>query len=178
MKKSIVVQGVFLVMCSISVAQTPDWAPASSEPPGILQQTADITVFGDSGVVVVRLGKEGVATQRFVLAGPNVRLIGSLGEVFSVGDLNSPGVAGVLEGDTAVFLGDLELIAAPMNPDASQSAYWRVTAYNALVEIRTTESVSNSYFQKPSVSSGEIPLNQRAEHIRAVLEEVRESRNQ
>ncbi len=175
---SIVAQSVFLLMCSVTAAQTPDRALSTSESPGMLQQIADITVLGDSGVVIEILDKEsGSVTQKVVLGGPNVKLTSGLGEAFKVNDLNSPSVAALLEDNAAVFLGDLELTTTASNPDSSKSDYWRVTAYNALVEIRT-ERVADSQVQKPAVSLGERPLNQRAEHIRAVLEEVRRRRSQ
>ena len=185
MKRSITIlaQGVFLLMGSVAVAQIPSPDFDLSLPPGmVLQQIVDITVLGDSAVVVEQLDKESVI-HKVVLGGPNVQLIGRLGDVFYVGNRNSPGVSVILEDNTVAALGDWELQTTTVNSDSSKSDYWRVTTYNALVEIRT-EVVAYSHVQKPAdsldverVNQVEL-VNQRAEHIRAVVEEVRRRRNQ
>ncbi len=181
MKRSITIlaQGVFLLMGSVAVAQipSPDWL--QSDWPGMtLQQFADITVLGDSAVVIEQLDKDSV-TQKVVLSAPSVKLTGRLGEVFYVGDRNSPPSGFLLEGNAVAYLGDLEL-QTTVNPDSSKSDYWRVTVYNSLVEIRT-ELVTNSHAQKNPTGSLGVDvelLNQGAEHTRAVVEEIRRRRNQ
>ena len=133
MKRSITIlaQGVFLLMGSVAVAQipSPDWL--QSDWPGMtLQQFADITVLGDSAVVIEQLDKDSV-TQKVVLSAPSVKLTGRLGEVFYVGDRNSPPSGFLLEGNAVAYLGDLELQTTTVNPDSSKSDYWRVTVYNS-----------------------------------------------
>ena len=76
--KSFLAQSVFLLMCSVAVAQTPDRPSSTSESPRI-RQIADITVLGDSGVVILLVDENGVVNQKLRLAGPYVKLFSSPG---------------------------------------------------------------------------------------------------
>lgn len=171
MKKAIVANSFLLLPCLMAVAQTPDWVP---EPSGV-RQIAEITVLGDSAVVVERL-ENGDVVRRMKLGGPEVRIVGSYGEAFAVADLRAPSVVAVPTEQGAAFYGDLELITVAIDPASHlRSDHGRFLVYNALVEIRT-ERGTISPDQEPAASTREVPLNQRGEQIRAVLEEIRQTK--
>ena len=77
-------------------------------------------------------------------------------------------------GDEEVsFAGDLQLVTMPLNPDTSQITHTRVTALNALVEIRTETAVETLEWEPIVAPKREdLPLNQRADYIRAIQEKV------
>ncbi len=171
MKKAIVANSFLLLPCLMAVAQTPDWVP---EPSGV-RQIAEITVLGDSAVFVERL-ENGDVVRRMKLGGPEVRIVGSYGEAIAVADLRAPSVVAVPTEKGAAFYGDLELITVAIDPASHlRSDQGRFLVYHALVEIRT-ERGTISPDQEPAVSPREVPLNQRGEQIRAVLEEVRQTK--
>lgn len=148
-----------------------------SEPEGV-QQIADIAVMGDSNVVVELLDGEEIV-HKFSLAGPDVQIASGAGFIFKVNDLNSPTVGGLVGDEEVAFAGDLQLITMPLDPETSSITHTRVTALNALVEIRTETAVETLEWEPIVAPKREdLPLNQRAEYIREIQEKVRIRRGQ
>ena len=163
---------LFLLTCSVAIGQTPDAERTAPEMPDI-RQVAFITLLGDRGVVVEQ--QEGDKTKRITMAGPSVSIVGPPGTAFAVDDLNSPTVGGLLgEGATVTFVGDFELTYEPQDSDDTQYDNSRVLVYDALVEIKTEEVADRQGRNSARASDEyEVPLNQRAEYIRAVRDRVK-----
>ena len=148
-----------------------------SEPESV-QQVADIALLGDSNVVIELLDGEEIV-HKFSLAGPDVQVASGAGFIFAVNDLNSPTVGGLVGDEEVSFAGDLQLITMPLDPETSPITHTRVTALNALVEIRTETAVETLEWEPIVAPKREdLPLNQRAEYIREIQEKVRIRRGQ
>ncbi|MXW32269.1 MAG: hypothetical protein F4100_04770 [Rhodothermaceae bacterium] len=146
--------------------------------PESVQQVADIALLGDSNVVIELLDGEEIV-HKFSLAGPDVQVASGAGFIFKVDDLNSPTVGGLVGGEEVSFAGDLQLITMPLDPETSPISHTRVTALNALVEIRTETAVETLEWEPIVAPKREdLPLNQRAEYIREIQEKVRIRRGQ
>ena len=160
---------------SVTLAQI--FEDVLSEPESV-QQVADIALLGDSNVVIELLDGEEIV-HKFSLAGPDVQVASGAGFIFKVADLNSPTVGGLIGDEEVSFAGDLQLITIPLNPEESQITSTRVTALNALVEIRTETSVDTLEWEPIVAPKREdLPLNQRAEYIREIQEKLRKRRGQ
>ena len=160
---------------SVTLAQI--FEDVLSEPESV-QQVADIALLGDSNVVIELLDGEEIV-HKFSLAGPDVQVASGAGFVFAVNDLNSPTVGGLVGDKEVSFAGDLQLISIPLDPEMSSITHTRVTAFNALVEIRTETAVETLEWEPIVAPKREdLPLNQRAEYIRAIQEKVRKRRGQ
>lgn len=160
---------------SVTLAQI--FEDVLSEPESV-QQVADIALLGDSNVVIELLDGEEIV-HKFSLAGPDVQVASGAGFIFAVNDLNSPTVGGLVGDEEVSFAGDLQLITMPLDPETSPITHTRVTALNALVEIRT-EMTADTLAWEPIVAQKmeDLPLNQRADYIRAIQEKVRIRRGQ
>lgn len=169
---------IFAFACATASAQdTLD--ELSGENATLIQQEATITLFGEKGVVIESLSKDGVLN-KFGLGGPGV-LVNSLpGEVFAISDKNSPSVGGVLGEDDVTFYGDLTLSSSKWDEQAPN--HFQVHVYDALVELRTVQiSEADLVNQAPqrlerSVDR-EVPLNQQGDFIRRMKEEAKKRRN-
>lgn len=169
---------MFAFVCATASAQdTLD--ELSEENTALIQQEATITVFGEKGVVIESLSKDGMLN-KFGLGGPEVRVYSLPGEAFTIDDINSPSVGGVLGEDDVTFFGDLILSSSKWDEQAPN--HFQVHVYDALVELRTVQiSEADSVkqvFQRPERSlDGEVPLNQQGDFIRRMKEAAKKRRN-
>ncbi|MDE2644503.1 MAG: hypothetical protein OXI05_01505 [Bacteroidota bacterium] len=160
---------------SVTLAQI--FGDVLSEPESV-QQVADIALLGDSNVVIELLDGEEIV-HKFSLAGPDVQVASGAGFIFKVDDLNSATVGGLVGDEEVAFAGDLQLITMPLGPETSPITHTRVTALNALVEIRTETAVETLEWEPIAAPQKEDhPPNQRADYIREIQEKVRIRRGQ
>ena len=151
----------------------------SEENTALIHQEATITLFGEKGVVIESLSKDGVLSKT-TLAGPVVKVISSPGNVFAISDKNSPSVGGVLGEDDVTFYGDLTLSSSKWDEQAPN--HFQVHVYDALVELRTVQiseaDLVNQALQRPERSvDREVPLNQQGDFIRRMKEEAKKRRS-
>lgn len=169
---------MFAFVCATASAQdTLD--ELSGEKATLIQQEATITTFGEKGVVLELLVDDGVI-RKVELAGPRVLVNSLLGEAFTIDDINSPSVGGVLGEDDVTFFGDLTLSSSKWDEQAPN--HFQVHVYDALVELRTVQiSEADSVkqvFQRPERSlDREVPLNQQGDFIRSIKEQAKKRRN-
>ena len=139
----------------------------------LTQQKATITTFGEKGVVIELLTKDG-KPREVELAGPYVVVYSAPGEGFQINDKNSASVAGVLGKDDVTFFGDLTLSSLEWSEQVPRS--FQVHVYDALVELRTvwvlTPDSVNQIVQRQAV-----PLNQQGDFIRHMKEKAKKRRN-
>lgn len=169
---------LFAFVCATASAQV-TLDELSGENATVIQQEATITIFGEKGVLIESLSKDGVLS-KVTLAGPTVRVISSPGEVFAVNDKNSPSVGGVLGEDDITFYGDLTLSSSKWDEQAPN--HYQVHVYDALVEIRMVQiskaDLVNQVPQRPKRSlDREVPLNQQGDFIRRMKEQAKKRRN-
>lgn len=169
-----------LVVCSTTGAQTPVNGESELESP-LTRQKAQITLLGDSPVIVERYVADRDTTYILRLAGPDVVIYSSIGSVFGVDDANSPTVAGLLGPDGVTFVGDLilEETHKSSTPFDNSNDNLRVYADSALVVV-STEQVSEEELQNEQEfkTQKELPLNQQADYIRRIKEQVERRNNQ
>lgn len=169
---------LFAFVCATASAQA-TLDELSGENATLIQQEASITLFGEKGVVIESLSKDGVLN-KVTLAGPDVKVFSFPGEVFAINDINSPSVRGVLGQDDVTFYGDLILSSSKWGEPVSD--HYQVHVYDALVELRTVQ-ISEADFvdqvpQRPDISlDREIPLNQQGDFIRHMKELAKKRRN-
>ncbi|MCY4158893.1 MAG: hypothetical protein OXF48_04720, partial [Bacteroidetes bacterium] len=140
-----------------------------------IQQKATITTFGEKKVLLEMFSEDG-HLRKTKLAGPHVAIHSRKNEILQIDDLNSASVGGVLDQDGVAFFGDLVLTSPKWNEKKSTPGQFRVTVYEALVEIQTirippSDSVDLVIQQKT------VPLNQQGHFIRSMKERARKLRD-
>ena len=171
-RRSLITLLAFAFVCSAASAQVPS-DELSKEDFTQTQQKATITTFGEKGVIFEFLSDD-EQLRKVRLAGPDVSVFSSPGEVFMVSDKNSASVSGVLGEDDLTFYGDLTLYSVEFGEKAPK--HFQVHVYDALVEL-TTVKISpsdpvNQVFQRP-----EVTLNQQGDFIRIMKEQAKKRRN-
>lgn len=172
-KRSLMTLFAFALVCAAASAQVPS-DELSEEILSQLQQKATITTFGERAVEIEFLSDD-EQLRKVRLAGPNVSIFSSPGEVFLISDMNSASVGGTLGEDDITFFGDLTLASVEWGEKAPN--HFQVHVYDALVEL-TTVKISpsdpvNQVFHRP-----EVPLNQQGDFIRHMKEQAKKRRNQ
>ena len=171
-RSSLITLLAFAFVCSAAFAQVPS-DKLSEEDFTQIQQKATITTFGEKAVEIEFLSDD-EQLRKVRLAGPNVSIFSSPGEVFMISDMNSASVGGVLGEDDITFFGDLTLASVEWGEKVPN--HFQVHVYDALVEL-TTVKISpsdpvNQVFQRP-----EKPLNQQGDFIRFMKEKAKKRRN-
>lgn len=168
---------LFALACTAAFAQVASERSSEDDLP-LIQQKATITTFGEKGVLLEVFSKD-EPLRKVKLAGPRVGIYTSPGKVFQIDDLNSASVGGTLGEDDITFYGDLTLTSLEWGEDTPTSDHIRVTAYDALVEIRTirvspADSVNRVFRQNLQQT---VPLNQQGDFIRSMKERAKRIRD-